>query len=406
MPGLPVAFTSIHSDPLAPLGGISHGGQNVYVKELARHLTGEGFRVDVFSRWESPDQKPVEVIGPGARVVRVPVGPAGFVPKDELPALLPEVSNWIAEFWQGTNASYQLIHGHYYESGAVALALRKRWRVPVVETFHSLGIVKRLTLGPGDPSPVRRLEIERRIVQKADRIIATAPQERRDLLEHYGADPSQLDVIPCGVNLDLFRPVPKDEARRYIDIPEDRFLLTFVGRIEQRKGIDTLLRAISIVRARRPELPVHAIIVGGEQRGEAWESKPPEAETRESRRLEELASGLGIDSRVTFTGGMPQNVLRYYYSAGDVTVIPSYYEPFGMTALEALACGSSVIASRVGGLKSTVVEGQVGIQFEPQDAEDLAAKIVSLVEHPELNARFRREARPYVERNYSWTSVA
>ncbi len=407
MATLPIAFISIHGDPLAPLGGPSHGGQNVYVRELSHHLGTYGFRVDVFSRWESPDQPPTEAIGPTAQVIRVQVGPPQYLPKEQTILFLPELVQWIARSWEERRADYRLVHGHYYFSGAVAMALRAQKSVPFVQTFHSLGLVKRRALGQQDPSPTQRLEIERRIVREADRIIATTPQEKQDLMTAYAADAERIRVIPCGVNLDLFRPLPRQEARMYINLPEELFLVTFVGRLERRKGIDTLLEAMGLLLTERPDLPLHAVIVGGRPKGS--DDKQPEMEreeTAECQRLQALLIHYNLVDRVTFTGGLPQNVLRYYYSAGDVTVIPSYYEPFGMTALEALACGSSVIASRVGGLKTTVLEGRVGLQFEPQNAQDLAEKLLYLMEHPEVNARFRRNARPYVERHYSWPSIA
>jgi D-inositol-3-phosphate glycosyltransferase len=401
----PIAFVSIHGDPLASLGGSHHGGQNVYVKEMSRHLGAQGFQVDVFSRWESSDQPGVEEIGPGARVIRVQVGPPEHLPKERTILFLEELADWIDDFQDENRADYRLIHGHYYFSGGVSLSLRERWRVPFVETFHSLGLVKRQALGSKDPSPTRRLEIERKIAHTAERIIATAPQEKADLTATYGADPSRIQVIPCGVDLDLFRPIPRREARDYASIPDDRFLLTFVGRLERRKGVDTMLEAMGLLLSERPNLPLHAVIVGGHPKDQE-PAEMPAPEVRERRRFRKIMDRYGMADRATFTGGLPQHLLHNYYSAADVTIIPSYYEPFGMTALEALACGSSVIASRVGGLKTTVKEGEVGLQFEAQDPQDLADRIGYLVEHPEVNARLRRNARPYVERHYSWRAVS
>ncbi|MGD8997803.1 MAG: glycosyltransferase [Anaerolineae bacterium] len=401
----PIAFVSIHGDPLASLGGSHHGGQNVYVKALSRHLGAHDFRVDVFCRWEWPDQPAIEEIGPGARAVRVQVGPPECLPKERTILFLEELTDWIDRF-QGQNQSdYRLIHGHYYFSGAVSLSLREQWRVPFIETFHSLGLIKRQALGSEDRSPTRRLEIERKIAQTADRIIATAPQEKGDLVTAYGANPSRIRVIPCGVDLELFRPIPRREARDYAGIPDDAFLLTFVGRLERRKGVDTMLEAMGLLLRERPDLPLHAVIVGGHPKNrEPAEMSEPEAQER--RRFKEIINCYGLEDKVTFTGGLPQHLLCYFYSAADVTIIPSYYEPFGMTALEALACGSSVIASRVGGLKTTVKEGEVGFQFKARSPQDLAERIGYLLEHPEVNARLGRSARPYVERHYSWRAVS
>lgn len=399
-----IALASIHGDPLASLGGTHHGGQNVYVKELARHLGASGFRVDVFSRWESREQPAIEHIDMESRVVRVQVGPARVLPKEHTMLFLSDLAEWIDRFREENRAEYRLIHSHYYFSGAVGLALRGLWHVPLVQTFHSLGMVKRQALGGEDPSPTRRLKIERRIAQGAERIVATAPQEKHDLDVMYGADPSRIRVIPCGVNLELFRPLGREEARAYVDIPADRFLLTFVGRLETRKGVDTLLKAMGMLLTGGPDLPLHAVIVGGPPKDAGAEM--PEQEARQHRQFQEIIDQYGMADRVTFTGGLPQNVLYNYYSASDVTVVPSYYEPFGMTAVEALACGSSVIASRVGGLKTTVKEGHVGLQFEPRNAQDLADKIAYLVQNPQVNTRLRGNARPYAESNYGWRAVA
>jgi len=405
-PNTPIAFISIHGDPLAPLGGPHHGGQNVYVKELSRGMIAFGYKIDVFTRWESPNQLAIEEISGNARVVRIPVGLPQYIPKEDTVLLLSELGEWITRFREEHQIKYQLIHAHYYFSGAVSLTLHETWGVPFIQTFHSLGAVKRQVLGDQDSSPIRRVEIERQIVQAADRIVATAPQEMDDLTKIYAADPTRITVIPCGVNLDLFHPEPQIEARIFTGVPSDEFLITFVGRLEKRKGVDTMLEAMGILLAEQPNLPLAAIIVGGQPRSTGRQTKISTQEAREHRRYKKILDDYHIADRVTFTGGLPQNLLYHYYSAGDVTIIPSYYEPFGMTALEALACGSSVIVSRVGGLKTTVQESKVGLHFEPRNPHDLAKQIKYLMDHPEINARFRKNARQYVEILYSWRSIA
>jgi glycosyltransferase involved in cell wall biosynthesis len=401
-----IAFLSIHGDPLVPLGGPHHGGQNVYVKELSRHLSARNFQVDVYSRWESPQQSAVEKIDDKSRVIRVRVGPPNYVPKDQIVLLFSELAQWISQYCNNHQIEYSLIHAHYYFSGAVALTLCKRWNIPFIETFHSLGAIKRKALGDQDPSPTQRIQIEQNIVRNANQIIATAPQEKQDLIEVYNANPDRIAVVPCGVNLDLFRPIPQNRARKNIGIPSDVFLLTYVGRIEQRKGVDTMLKAMGLLLAEHPNLPLYAIIVGGQPRDTAEGSDLPADEMLEHQRYQEIMQHYHIGERVIFTGGRPQNVLYQYYSAADVTIIPSYYEPFGMTALEAMACGSSVIASQVGGLKTTIKEGEVGLHFKPQDVRDLADKILNIIQHPEVNDRFKKNARPYVNRHFSWDHVA
>jgi glycosyltransferase involved in cell wall biosynthesis len=400
MPG-EIAFISIHGDPLARLGGTHHGGQNVYVKELTRYLGALGVSTDVYSRWESKEQPREETYSDKTRVIRIPVGPPEAIQKEKIVKLLGELATWIPAYQIQNGLQYQLVHSHYYFSGAVGIHLKNTWGIPLVHTFHSLGAVKGETLGEKDRSPDTRLEIERKICQSADRIIATSPQEKLDLAEYYQTDPSKVTVIPCGVNLELFHPLPQEQSRTEIAFSMDIFLITYVGRLEERKGIDTLLEAIHLV----DDPQVQAVIVGGPPTDKpflSWKELAEDPFGNYMAMIEEF----GIDNQVTFTGGKPQDQLSKYYSASDVTVIPSYYEPFGMTAIEAMACGSSVIASRVGGLKTTVKENIVGALFEPRSASQLAEKIKILKDQPATNKELRKNARPYVEENFSWRTVA
>jgi D-inositol-3-phosphate glycosyltransferase len=398
---LDIAFVSIHGDPLAPLGGTHHGGQNVYVKELSRYLSGFGLSIDVYSRWENEEQPSEEVYSRGAQVIRIPVGPAEAIQKEKIVSLLKDLASWIPTYQIQKGLKYHLVHSHYYFSGAVGIHLKNTWGIPLVHTFHSLGAVKGESLGDKDRSPDTRLEIEKKICQAADIIIATAPQEKVDLMEFYETDPAKIKIVPAGVNLELFQPLSQSESRSEIAFSADKFLITFVGRLEERKGVDTLLEAIHLVN----DPDVQAVIVGGPPTDKpflSWAelSEPP------FKDYMALIDTYGIEKQVTFTGGKPQNELSKYYSASDVTVIPSYYEPFGMTAIEAMACGSSVIASRVGGLKTTIKENKVGALFEPRNAGQLAEKIKILKDQPSMNAELRRNARPYVEETFGWKTIA
>lgn len=239
------------------------------------------------------------------------------------------------------------------------------------------------------------------LCQSADRIIATNLQEKEDLVDLYQADPAKVTIIPCGVNLDLFQPLPQEESRKDIAFSRDDFLITYVGRLENRKGIDTLLEAIYLV----DNPGIQAVIVGGPPTDKpflSWAELSEEPYQKYMKMIDEY----GIEKQITFTGGKSQDQLAKYYSAADITIIPSYYEPFGMTAIEAMACGSSVIASRVGGLKSTVKENLVGALFEPRNAAQLAEKIKIIFDQPSMNVELRKNARPYVEENFNWKSVA
>jgi len=398
---LDISFISIHGDPIAKLGGTHHGGQNVYVKELSHYLGAMGLNIDVYSRWEDPDQAEQEKYSRGAQVIRVPVGPAESVQKEQIVGMLKEIATWIPSYQIKSGKRYQLVHSHYYFSGAVGIHLKETWGIPLVQTFHSLGAIKEEALGSQDKSPDTRIQIEKKICQMADSIIATAPQEKSDLIEIYETDPKKITIIPAGVNLDLFSPLPQDEAKKEIAFSEDNFLITYVGRLEERKGIDTLIEAIHLVDDPR----VQAVIVGGPPTDKPFLSWS-ELSGEPYKKYSAIIDKLGIEKQVTFTGGKPQNELSKYYSAADVTVVPSYYEPFGMTAIEAMACGSVVIASRVGGLKTTVIENKVGALFEPRDPSQLAEKIKIILDQPKMNAEMRKNTRPYVEEKFGWKSVA
>jgi D-inositol-3-phosphate glycosyltransferase len=396
-----VSFISIHGDPLVPLGGPHHGGQNVYVKELSRYLGALGLHVDVYSRREYPDQPELEAYSRGARVIRIPVGPPDIVQKEYIVGMLKDIATWIPTYQIQQGLHYHLIHSHYYLSGAVGIHLKNTWGTPLVHTFHSLGVIKEEALGKQDSSPPARVEIERRICQAADIVIATCPQEEADLIDFYETDPQKIRIIPCGVNLELFKPLPKDQSRSEIAFAMDDFLITYVGRLEERKGIDTLLEAVHMVDNPR----IQVVIVGGPPSTKPFLSWS-ELNQEPFKKYGDLIDQYGIESQVTFTGGKPQKELSKYYSAADVTVVPSYYEPFGMTAIEAMACGSSVIASSVGGLKSTVKENQVGALFQPRSAPQLAEKIKIFIDQPSINAELKKNTRPYVEENFSWKRVS
>jgi D-inositol-3-phosphate glycosyltransferase len=396
-----ISHVSVHGDPLASLGGSHHGGQNVYVKELTRYLAATGLNIDVYSRWEDPEQPEQEQYSRNARVIRVPVGPAEAVQKEKIVGMLKDIASWIPTYQIKNGLHYNLVHSHYYFSGAVGIHLKETWGIPLVHTFHSLGAIKEEALGSQDKSPDTRIQIEKRICQAADRIIATAPQEELDLVEFYGADPERITIVPAGVNLELFSPIPQDEAKTEIAFPTDSFLITYVGRLEKRKGIDTLLEAIHLIDDPR----IQAVIVGGpptEKPFLSWSELSEEPYQEYSSIIDRL----GIENQVTFTGGKPQTELSKYYSAADVTVVPSYYEPFGMTAIEAMACGSIVIASRVGGLQTTVVENKVGALFEPREPSQLAEKIKIIMDQPNMLVEMRKNTRPYVEERFGWQAVA
>ncbi len=391
---LRVAMLSVHTCPLAVLGGKETGGMNVYVRELSRELGRMGVAVDVFTRSQDPTIRRVVSLGDGARVVHLPAGPEAPMPRERVHDHLDEFVDGVEAWRIASGVDYDLIHAHYWLSGVVALALRERWGVPVLQMFHTLGRFKNgAARRRADLEPSIRLDEEQRIVRHVDGLVAASVVERRALVDDYGADSSRATVIPCGVDTELFRPGDRDVARARVD-PGNAPLVLYVGRIAPIKGLETLLDAVAQLRARGSA--VRLLIVGGEA------DEPSDGHEAEIRRR---VDGLGLREAVRFVGAQPQEALRDFYVAADVTVLPSYYESFGMVVLEAMACGSPVIGSRVGGLTTTVRDGVTGFLVPDGDAGALAERIVTLVGDADLRFRLGREGVQWAAR-HRWPCVA
>ena len=367
---------------------------NVYVREVSRELGRMGVSVDVFTRSQDPSIQRVVRLGERARVIHLAAGA-------EAPMARERVYDHMDEFVEGVEAwriaeaiDYDLIHAHYWLSGVAALTLKRRWSVPVLQMFHTLARLKnRVARSAAELEPLVRVEEETRIVSDADRIVAANVVERAELLRDYGAHASRIATIPCGVDTDLFTPGDRAEARRRLGL-DDRPVLLWVGRIAPIKGLDTLLDTVA--RLREAGRDMRLLVVGGEA------DEPTNGhETSLRRRI----AALGLGESVRFVGPQPQSVLPLYYAAADVTVLPSYYESFGMVALEAMACGSPVIASRVGGLVTTVRDGVTGFLVPDGDVEALAERIETLVGDPELRWRLGREGVRWAAQ-HRWPCVA
>jgi len=391
---LHVAMLSVHTCPLAALGGKETGGMNVYVREVSRELGRMGVTVDVFTRSQNPSIPRVVSLGEGARVIHLPAG-------DEAPFGRVRLYEHLDEFVDGVDAwriarsiDYDLIHAHYWLSGVAGLRLKERWSVPVMQMFHTLGRLKnRVARSAAEQEPAIRLHEETRIVGACDRIVAANVVERAELLRDYGAAAARIATIPCGVDTDLFVPGDRAAARARLGLDEQPVLL-WVGRVAPIKGLDTLLDAVARLRA--SGRPVRLLIVGGDA---------DEAMSEHEVSLRRRIARLDLTSLVCFVGPQPQSVLPLYYAAADVTVLPSYYESFGMVALEAMACGSPVIASRVGGLVTTVRDGVTGFLIPEADVEALAERIGALVADPDLRWRIGREGVRWAAQ-HRWACVA
>ncbi len=392
---------SYHTCPLATLGGKDTGGMNVYVRELTRQLGHMGIHVDVFTRSQD-DHVPhvLHELGYGNRVVHVPAGPEHPLPKKELASYIPEFVEGIKAFAAEKGIQYDLIHSHYWMSGLAAEALSDAWEgTPIVHMFHTLGEMKnRIARTEAEKEGPYRINGEKQVIRRADRIVAATIAEVTQLRFLYKAPANKMVVIPPGVDVSHFYPIPSDEAKMYVGLkPDDRMVL-FVGRIEPLKGVDTLIEAMSCLRLRDGH-KVHLAIIGGDP------SASPQVMSAEMARLQKLCDDLCVGQLVVFLGKRDQDRLPYYYSAAELLVMPSHYESFGMVALEAMACGTPVIASEVGGLAYLVRDGETGFTVPDQEPELLSEKITWLLEDRDLHRTMSARAVEYAQ-HYAWEKIA
>jgi D-inositol-3-phosphate glycosyltransferase len=380
-----VAMVSEHASPLAAIGGVDAGGQNVHVAALAAQMARRGARVTVHTRRDSPSLPERIRMAPGVTVHHVRAGPPEQVPKDELVPHMDDFAEELASCWRREQPD--VVHAHFWMSGHAALRAAAALGIPVVQTFHALGVVKRRYQGDRDTSPAGRIEIERRIVRRADQIIATCTDEVFELVR-LGAASGHLTVIPCGVDLRLFRPDGPAEATR----PGQRRLVC-VGRLVERKGIGNAISAL----AKLPE--VELVVAGGPDRERL-------VDDAEARRLMAIARAEGVEDRVDFRGRVEREELPALLRSADALVSVPWYEPFGITPLEAMACGVPVVASAVGGLIDTVVDGATGVHVPPRDPDRLADVLASLLADREARVEYGRAGVERARRMYDWRRIA
>lgn len=393
-----IAIISEHASPIVPVGGIDSGGQNVYVAKVAQGLAAKGWRVDVFTRRESEHLPRIVEWSRGVRVIHVPAGPPEPVPKETLLPHMPAFLRFMREFIHREKISYDLVHANFWMSGQVAMGLKESPGLPFVITFHALGKIRRIHQGNHDLFPDERFEIECRIVEEAEAIIAECPQERLDLETLYEALSEKITVIPCGFDPQEMWPVEKKRARKKIGVkPEERVLLV-LGRMAPRKGVDNAIRGFAHM-VHRHHVDGKLVIVGGDS-ANAGEIASPEI-----HRLAEVAQAEAVADRVEFTGRRERNQLRYYYSAADVFITTPSYEPFGITPLEAMACRTAVVASEVGGLKSTVRNGETGCLVPPGEPEQLGACLAELFQEPDRLHHYADAGRKLAMERYQWAHV-
>ncbi|MBW8682764.1 glycosyltransferase family 4 protein [Chitinophaga rhizophila] len=391
--GRRIAFISEHASPLAALGGADAGGQNVYVGEVARQLSLKGYQIDIFTRRDEHELPKVVAFSEQIRIIHVDAGPAADIPKEELLQYMPAFTNDVLHFISSEQLSYELVHANFFMSALVAMELKKTLGIPFVVTFHALGHIRRIHQGDNDRFPKERIAIEEQAVREASMIIAECPQDRDDLINYYDAQVEKITIIPCGVNTAEFYPVNKSVARSLLQLPADERILLQLGRMVPRKGVDTVITALAAVRC--SDAPVKLLIVGGDI-----------DTASELQRLRELAAELGLSDKISFLGQKSREELKYYYAAADLFITTPWYEPFGITPLEAMACGTPVIGSNVGGVRFSVADGHTGALVPPKDPVALAAKITSLLRSPARLKEMSVNAVRRINKLFTWELVA
>ncbi|MEK7806773.1 MAG: glycosyltransferase [Chloroflexota bacterium] len=384
-----VAFISFHACPLAAPGEGKSGGMNVYVRQLALALGSLGVRVDIFTRnHPKPDADQIEPISPMARVVHLP----GGEPDTPMPGLfgnLPGFLEGVRGFQEENGLSYDLVHSHYWLSGWVGRALASWQAVPHVVTFHTLALIK-LQARAGEVEPADRKRVERELLASADRVIAFTPHEKDAMVRLYAADPSRITLAPCGVDLSLFRPLDQRQARDRLGLNGGKVLL-YVGRLEPLKGLELLLQTAAQLETCHQ---VRMVVVGGGGAGD-----------EEVERMRRLARSLRVEELFDFVGRVDQGELPFYYNAADVCVVPSYYESFGLAALESMACGTPVVATRVGGLSTIVQHGRTGYLKSWRCPEAFANSLEMIMSSTRLQHSMGLAARKRAE-GMGWDKVA
>jgi len=392
-----IALISEHASPIAAPGGVDSGGQNVYVAHVARELGRAGHTVDVFTRRDDPRADSIVHLQRNVRVLNVLAGPPRPIPKEKLLGYMPEFAMRVATHCGPSQARYDLVHANFFMSGLAAMHVRRRLDIPFVITFHALGKVRRRHQGGADAFPRERESIETLLANIADRVIAECPQDRDDLVSLYGADPGRIDVVPCGFDPGELGPGTA-WLRGKLGIGADEFVVLQIGRLVPRKGIDNVVRGIAHLRDEH-DIRARLLVVGGES------DDPDPVKTPEIGRLQAIAREHGVAEQVTFTGRRPRCELRDYYCAADVFVTTPWYEPFGITPLEAMACGRPVIGAEVGGVKHTVVDSVTGYLVPPNDAAALAERLARFHRNPELARAFGRAGIRRVRSSFTWRKV-
>ncbi len=390
-----IAIISEHASPLAVPGSVDSGGQNVYVAHLARELGQAGYWVDIFTRRDAPELPPLVRWHDRVRVVHVPAGPPHFVPKEQMLPHMQDFARFVIRFALQQRELYDVVHANFFMSGMVARQVKKVLHLPYVITFHALGQVRRRALGTADGFPQERLAIEDVLMADADRIIAECPQDLRDMEQLYSAERDRIDIVPCGFDPQELWRVPTATARLQLRLDPQRFIVLQLGRMVARKGIDTVIDSIALLRDQHG-IEAQLLIVGGD----------PAKDKAELGRLQALAKRLGLAHQLQFCGVQQRDALRLYYCAANAFVTTPWYEPFGITPIEAMACATPVIGADVGGISSTVLDGETGYLVPPQDPQAVARRLQVLHDQPQLARQLGQAGARRAYRHYTWQRIA
>jgi glycosyltransferase involved in cell wall biosynthesis len=391
-----IALISVHGDPAVEIGKEEAGGQNVYVRQVGEALAELGWQVDLFTRKASASQKNIVQHSDNCRTIRITAGPEEFVPRDNLFKYLPEFVEQMSKFQQESGIEYEIVHTNYWLSAWVGLELKKIQACKQVHTYHSLGAVKYKSVSTIPMIAKTRLAVEKEVLEAANCIIATSPQEQehmRSLVSTKG----NINVIPCGTDINRFGKIQQQQARQQLGIDADTKVILYVGRFDFRKGIETLVRAVAQSKL-RGNANLKLIIGGG--------SRPGQSDGKERERIEGIVNELGMQEFTIFPGRLGDDDLPIYYAAADVCVVPSHYEPFGLVAIEAMASSTPIVASDVGGLQYTVVPEETGLLAPPKDDVAFATAIDRILSNAEWRNQLSYAARKRVEDMFSWDGVA
>lgn len=385
-----IAMLSVHSCPVGELGTRETGGMSVYIRELAKELGSRGHKVDIYTRLHGPNHRRIIDLNPNVRLIHLKAGVNGDINKLAIYPHISEFAGGLESHRLKAGINYDLIHSHYWLSGCVGRWAQCYWNVPHVIMFHTLGAIKNAT-GIGAREPEVRLQNEKKLTRTCDLIIAATEREKKELCDYYGTFPENVNIVPCGVNLNLFHPVNRTAARHKVGLAPDKKVILYVGRFDPLKGMDRLLRAAARLKQ---ENSFKLVIAGGDDRDQP-----------EMKKLIEKCYQLGLQDSVVFSGRVKQEDLPFYYSAADITVMPSYHESFGLVALESMACGTPVMAGDVGGLNQIIGHGKTGYLIEEDFTSSLIYRLKQLFNEKGAGLLPASTIRASIS-CYSWSRIA